>query len=177
MRLKISILVISVLFILVGIFIDIRIKQKTYLIEKKKMDSIACFIENNDEGNVYNYIAVLEIPKISFKRGINKDSTVDSNISILNYDSLINGNIIIAGHSGNCDVCYFNDLDKLDINDTIYFYYDNIKFVYSIVNIEVKKKNTFDIDQGLNKITLITCKKDTKDLQIIITGELIRKEE
>lgn len=177
MKIKRITLVISILLIMIGVFINIGVGYKTYLIEKKEIDSIACFIENNDKGNIYNYIALLEIPKISLKRGINKDSTVDSNISILNYDSVVDGNIIIAGHSGNCDVCYFNDLDKLDINDIIYFYYDDIKYVYNIINIEIKKKNTFDIDNGLNKITLITCKKDSNDMQIIITGELIRKEE
>ena len=84
--------------------------------------------------------------------------------------------IILASHSGNSYVSYFKNLHKLDINDEIYFYYKNNKYIYSIYkidevdktgNIELKKTNSSDI-------TLITCKGNLKK-QIVIYATLKSK--
>lgn len=174
MKLRKYILIISICLVIIGISIKVNSSYKDYVIEKKEKNSITNFLEHQD--NFSDYIALLEIPKISFKRGIKKGITVDEDITILNYNYIPDGNVIIAGHSGHCSVCHFNDLDKLELNDLVYFYYDNTIYIYEIKNIEEKKKYTFDIENDLNTITLITCKNNSDYLQIIIAGKLIGKE-
>ena len=173
MNLKKYILIISILLIIIGFTINVKLKYNEYKIQKQKHRNIINFIEQK---NSSEYIALLEIPKLSFKRGIKPNLTVDEDIIILNYNYIPDGNIMIAGHSGNCSACHFNSLDKLKEKDLLYFYYNGIKYIYDISNIEVKEKNSFVISNESNTITLITCVKDSDHLQIIITGKLIRKE-
>lgn len=141
--------------------------------------------ENNT--NLYYYIGTLEIPKINFKRGFldidSKDNYVDKNIQVIktsNYPDVENGNFIIAGHSGNSYISFFNQLYKLVIGDIAYVYYNNIKYTYKIVNIYTQPKTgVIGIYRNTNKttLTLITCTKNDKTTQTIYIAELINKEE
>ena len=67
---------------------------------------------NNKIENKNNYIGVLEIPTIDFKRGFfdieNRQNTVDKNIEVLiNSDmpDITNGILAIAAHSGSGRTC------------------------------------------------------------------------
>lgn len=173
MKLRISIIILSSTFIIIGITIKAKLYYKEYNINKEEQKNIINYIENKDNSN---YISILEIPKINLKRGIKLDTNVDKDITIIDYNKFINNNIILASHSGNCDVCYFKKLDKLELNDLIYLYKDNIKKIYIIESIIEKKKNTFKLEDDIDSITLITCKKNTLDTQIIIKAKLIREE-
>ena len=170
MKLRISLIVISSLFVIIGLSIKINKNYRTYEITKKELGNINNYIYNKGSSE---YIFIIEIPKIGLKKGINDNNNVDKGIVLLDYKKYLIGDIIVASHSGNCDVCYFNRLDELDINDEIYVYKDNIKYIYKIVYIIEKKKNTFKIDDSINTITLITCKKNKDDIQLIIKGELL----
>ncbi|MBR3523517.1 MAG: sortase [Bacilli bacterium] len=130
--------------------------------------------------NTYNYndtyIAVLEIPIIGFKRGLyDKDSPlndVDKQIAFLPNTEYPNNNsnTVIVGHSGNSQYAYFNDLDKLDIGDIIFFYYDKTKYEFIIDNIYlVLKTGAVEVQKNENKmtLTLITCFKDNYQLVIV----------
>ena len=130
--------------------------------------------------NKYNYndtyIATLEIPKINLKRGLYaKDSIlndVDKQIAFLPNTEYPNNNsnTVIVGHSGNSQYAYFNDLDKLDIGDIIFFYYDKIKYEFIIDNIYlVLKTGEVKVIKDENKmtLTLITCFKDNYQLVIV----------
>ena len=173
MKLRIGLIIIFSLFIIFGFKIKINDYYKKYKVDKEEMKSIGNYIENNDKSD---YISVLEIPKISLKRGIKNNKNVDNDIAILDDDKFNNGDIILLSHSGNCDICYFNRLDELNINDEIYIYNDNIKYIYRIDSIEEKIKNTFKLEDSINSVTLITCKKDTDNIQIIIKANLYKKE-
>jgi len=175
MNVKKGLLIISFLLIIIGLAIKINIKYNNYLINYNIKKDVNNFIKHN-KTTVNNIIAVLEIPKISLRQGIIKNNNVDEGIEIINDNSFFNKNVILAAHSGNCKVCYFNKLDSLNIGDEINFYYDNYKYIYQITNIELKMKNSFKIDNLEDTITLITCKKNSDNLQIIITGKLINKE-
>lgn len=145
-------------------------------------------IEENQNENTTNknynitYTAILEIPKINLKRGV-VDSTKNFNsinyaISVDNSSHYPNelGNFILYSHSGNSNIAFFNRLNKLDINDDIYVYYNGVKYHYSI-------RNKYDIEKtGKAKvisrkddkyITLITCNQNKKGFQIVIEGKLI----
>ena len=170
MRLRIS-LIVSICLIILGTSFKVNSKYEKYLLEKKEINSISNFIEKKD--NELKYCAIIEIPKIKLKKGINENNNVDKGIVFLSND--INS-IILASHSGKCATCYFNSLDKLEIKDLVYFYYDNIKYIYEISDIKIKEKNTFKIDYLKDTITLITCVKTENNMNIIITGKLISKE-
>lgn len=171
MKLKISLLVIFSIFIIIGISIKINNYYKKYQINKIELNNINNYIKKNNN----TYISILEIPSINLKKGLNYNNNVEQGIAILDYHKYDLGNIILASHSGNCNVCYFSNLDKLKINDYIYLYKDNIKYIYKINSIKELKKNTFKLEDTINSITLITCKKSDNNYQIIIKGTLISK--
>ena len=136
--------------------------------------------------NSSNYIAILEIPKINLRKGLysinNMNNNVNRNIQIIeesNMPDVENGNFILASHSGTGRTAYFNDLPKLDINDLVYIYYNNIKYTYQIYDkYNVDKDGTIEVSRIKNKrmITLTTCNQIDKSKQVVVLGELIEKE-
>ena len=130
-----------------------------------------------------NYIGFLEIDKIGLKQGfLSKDNfynKVDYNIEILkisDFPDVINGNFILAAHSGNSSISYFHDLYKLDIGDIAKVYYQSKTYKYQIVNIYKEDKDgSVAIIRDPNKTTLtfITCSKNDKLHQTIYILELI----
>lgn len=130
----------------------------------------------------YNYIAVLEIPSINLKRGLvdpsSKYNNVNYNIQILNSSTMpnvTNGNLILAGHNGASYISFFKNLHKLNINDKVYLYYNGVKYEYLISKYyDTNKDGNVEIYRDTKKttITLITCKKNTKDKQVVYIGYL-----
>ena len=132
----------------------------------------------------YDYIAVLEIPKINVKKGLSNEkyyNNVNRNVEILKGSDMPNiskGNFILAGHSGSGRVSYFKNLDKLVIGDISYIYYGGIKYTYKVTNIyDIEKNGTALITRDLDKttLTMITCRHNTNK-QIIVISELINQE-
>lgn len=133
----------------------------------------------------YNYFAVLEIPSINLKRGLveqnSKYNNIKYNIKIIDGSDLPDvekGNLILASHNGASYISYFKNLDKLCIGDSIYVYYDNYKYEYHLNNMyEVSKNGSVSISRDNNKttITLITCKKNTDNVQTVYVGYLENK--
>ena len=201
-KFKSQFLVIGSLSILVGISIigyhiysDYRLKNiednniQEFFNEEQNEETIQeeVFVEvenkNVDETN-YDYIAVLEIPKINLKRGLSQDkyyNNVNRTVEILKGSTMPNiskGNFILAGHSGSGRVAYFRNLNKLTIGDISYIYYGGIKYTYKVNNIyDIEKTGTATITRDLNKttLTMITCRHNTNK-QIVIISELINQE-
>ena len=144
--------------------------------------------EETNTSNVssYDYIAVLEIPSINLKRGLvdpsSKYNNVNYNIQIIDKSTMpdvVNGNLVLAGHNGASYVSFFRNLDKLNINDKIYIYYGGYKYEYSLSKIyDTPKDGNVEVhrDNSKTTITLITCKKNTKDTQVVYIGYLDSKE-
>ena len=140
--------------------------------------------EVNSDTNINDYIAVLEIPAINLTRGLVDKSSPNNNVNKNIYmlkdtvlpDEDTISHIILASHSGNSYVSYFKNLHKLDINDEIYFYYKNNKYIYSIYKIdEVDKTGNIELKKTYSSdITLITCKGNLKK-QIVIYATLKSK--
>lgn len=141
--------------------------------------------EKNDNKEKYyeEYLGVLEISKINFYKGFyNKNSglnNVDYNLYVLpesNYPDVVNGNLMIAGHSGNYNNSYFANLYKLNVGDLANVTYKGKKYTYKITDIYYEKKTgTVRILRDKNKttLTLITCTKDDEAHQTIYIAELI----
>lgn len=134
----------------------------------------------------YNYKGILEIPKLNLKRGFldisSKYNNVAYNITVIQgstFPDEENNNLILAAHSGNCSMCYFDKLYKLKLGDIAYLYYQNIKYQYKIVNIyQVKKTGEVTIyrDSSKSNLTLITCTNGTNDKQSVYILELQSKQ-
>ena len=130
------------------------------------------------------YIAVIEIPKISLKKGLyrleSKLNNVDKNIQILKgseYPNIDNSNFILAGHSGTGRNAFFNNIHKLKNNDIVYVFFNGKKYTYEVKCIyDIKKTGTAKIirDKGVKTVTLITCKGDNQ--QTIIIANLLKEE-
>jgi len=135
------------------------------------------------EESTYNYLGVLEIPKINLKNGFydlnSKYNNVDYNVTIINgstYPDTQNNNLILAAHSGDCNYCYFDKLYKLQTDDLAYIQYKNKKYTYKIVDIyEVEKDGTVAIyrDYDKNCLTLITCTRGSNTKQTVYILEQI----
>jgi len=130
-----------------------------------------------------NYVAFLEIAKINLKQGLLAKSSyynnVDYHVEILDladFPDVINGNFILAGHSGTSNVAYFKDLYKLTLEDTAKVYYQSKVYTYKVVNIYNQVKDgSINIYRSSDKttLTLITCTKDDQNSQTIYILELI----
>lgn len=125
------------------------------------------------------FIAILEMPKLKFKRGLyaieNPNNMIDKNIAFLDKSDMPsddNSRVIIAGHSGNRSNSYFKNLYKLKNKDKIYLYYNNIKYIYEVTDrYDIIKNGTMALEPNHNKktLTLVTCKSSNKQLVIIST--------
>lgn len=134
----------------------------------------------------YNYIGVLEIPKINIKRGFlnikDKGNNVNKNLQVIkgsDMPNVKNGNLIIAAHSGNSYISYFKNLHKLSNDDVVYVYFNNIKYTYKVVGKYDAEKNgkvTIHRDNKKNTLTLITCSQTDKTKQIVYILELESEE-
>ncbi len=137
-------------------------------------------IEVKQQTNI-EYIAILKIPKINLERGlVNRNSylnNVNYNVEILKDSSMpdeINGNVILAAHSGNARVSYFRNLDKLSIGDKVSLDYKGITYNYKVVNIyDIEKTGTALIKRNYktSTLTLITCRHNTNK-QIVVICEI-----
>lgn len=138
-------------------------------------------IKNNTDINFEKYIGILEIPKLNIKRGFyqinSKNNNVDKNIKILKESDMPdveNGNLIIAGHSGNSYISFFRNLNKLDSGDQAKIYYNGKTYTYTLMNnYEIEKNGLAHIKRNKykNTLTLITCKHNTNK-QLVFIFEL-----
>lgn len=168
---------------------DFKIKE--FYEEQEKIDTnVIEEIPEEDSSkkvvNTPNYIAVIKIPKIKLEKGLcSKGSScnkVNNNIQILNestYPDVVNGNFILAGHSGSGYTAFFKDVYKLKLDDEIYVVYGGFEYKYKIVNMyDIEKTGTANIIRNKEKstLTLVTCRHNT-DKQIIVISELVERAE
>ena len=178
------------LFSFFSIFLGIYLISNKYLNNYKEKELIKENINNyftvKEEKIIdekYNYIAVLEIPSISLSQGLvdidNVYNDINHNVEILKESSMPNienSNLILSGHNGNTNMSYFKDLYKMNKDDFIYVYYQNKKYIYKYSHYyEVDKTGSINIFRDLNKttITLITCKNNSNNKQLVFIGYLI----
>jgi len=150
--------------------------------ENKENNNEEIATQDKPNNNDYDYIGVLEIPKINLKRGFldlnSKYNKVNYNITIIKGSTFPNepaNNLILAAHSGVCSVCFFDKLFNLSINDKAYINYKNVKYSYKLVNTyEVEKDGTVPIyrDYSKNTLTLITCTRYSDTKQTVFVFEL-----
>lgn len=140
---------------------------------------------NNEDVN--NYLGVISIPKINLEQGFygidNPMNNVDKNIELIsnsNMPDVENGTLILAAHSGNDRVSYFNKLYKLNIDDEIEIIYNKSKYLYKLIDIyEVEKTGSITL-HNINNITslvLVTCSNFNDNLQVVYISRLVNVSE
>lgn len=142
--------------------------------------------KQEEQAPTYNYIGVLEIPKINIKRGFlnitDKNNNVNKNLQVIkgsDMPNIKNGNLIIAAHSGNSYISFFKNLYKLSNDDIAYVYFNNIKYTYKVAgkyDVEKTGKVVIHRDNKKNTLTLITCSQTDNTKQIIYILELESEE-
>ena len=193
-------IVIGSLIILLGMFdislmfIKPAVKQEQeenalkdfYIKEEQKIDKIdkttSEEVKEVSKPKVkYDYIAVLKIPKINLEKGLvakdSKYNNINYGVEILKESDspdVINGNVILAAHSGTANISYFRNLDKINVGDEAIIYYQgktyNYKFV-KIYDIDKTGKAKIKRDNNTSTLTLVTCRHNTNK-QIILIAEL-----
>ena len=117
--------------------------------------------------NYDKYLGVLEIPRISLKRGFygtdSQYNNIQYNVTMVNGSTLpdvVNGNLILMAHSGDAYISYFAYLYKLEIGDTFTVTILDRYMTYRVDQIEVVEPNDLnklEIYPDKDYITLMTC--------------------
>lgn len=139
--------------------------------------------KNNYVINYDKYYGVLEIPRISLKRGFynlgNRYNSIEYNVTMVEGSSMPyvdKGNLILMAHSGDAYISYFENLYKLAVGDMAYITHKGTKYSYKIVNIyNVEKNGKVTIYRNYDKttLTLITCTKNNDSSQTVYIAELV----
>ena len=140
--------------------------------------------ENNTKQIDYSkYTGIIKIPKIKLKRGFynfgHRYNDIEHNVTVIGGSTMpdvVNGNLILAAHSGDAYISYFAYLYKLVIGDYVYITYNGITYKYQIVNIYNVLKTgsvTINRNEARTTLTLITCTKNSDTEQTVYIAELI----
>lgn len=120
-------------------------------------------------------IGKLTITKIGLDNNLynikSSHNNIEENVTILKVDSNI---IILAAHSGIGRIAYFNNLNKLTINDEIKLLYQNHNYLYKVISIWEEDKNGYiHINKENSKqLVLTTCSPTNSNKQLIINSIL-----
>ena len=168
---------ITIIYNKLYIYKEINIEKKSIneFLNKEKT-----YNKKSKTTNKVDYIAILEIPKISLKKGLvnpySKYNNVNKNVTILNpieMPNQKNSTFLLAAHSGNSNMSYFKNLYKLKNNDVVYIYYKNKKYKYRIVDYYEQNKTGkifLKTNYEKNIIVLTTCKQFSLKKQLIYVG-------
>lgn len=202
---KNNFLIVGIFIIIIGIIIGIIpifIKQNKTKAENKKIDD---YIEstsiintsqselkintNIDTSNINKeeYLLVIEIPKINLRRGVyslnSKLNSIKYNVQLMKESTMPNlnkSNLVLAAHNGNSKISFFDKLYKLKKDDEVYIYYNGVKYIYKLDKVyDVKKDGDVEVYRDYDKetLTLITCKRNTKDMQSLFILYLDKSED
>lgn len=150
---------ILIVFSFISIILAITLLSKSVYddyVYANKYDVVYNYINKIETEDTKKLNGVLEIPSIHLKTGI--VSNVDEGLVFVT-------DRLIAGHSGNCKVCYFDNLDKLELGDNVYLYIDK-ETEYKVDSIKEVDKTRVYINGDLN---LITCKKSDRNRRLLIS--------
>ena len=164
-----------ILFFLVSCYIIYNKEYKTTTINTSIITKIGTNIQK------YKYkedkIGELIIEKIHLKENLYKQESylnnVDRNIAILkNSESPKEQNsiMIIAAHSGTGSKAYFENLNKININDSVILEYENSTYTYIVKDIwsEEKTGKIKIPKENTNQLILTTCHPTKKNYQLIV---------
>lgn len=140
--------------------------------------SIIKISTNTEPINTNNYYGKLIINKINLNEELfpigSNENTIERHVSILKDST--EDLMIIAAHSGIGPIAYFQELDKLELNDEIILIIKDNKTVYKVKDIWEEKKNGYiNINkENTKQLILTTCSPNKEGFQLVIN--CIKKE-
>lgn len=141
----------------------------------KKMIIILCILNFTNyfkidyDKKISNHIIIDKI-KLNEEIYSYEESSVDKNIIYLKESEIENDFYILAAHSGNSNISYFKNLDKLNIGDEIIMVINNEKNTFILEKIYFVRKTgkiILPVDSK-NVLYLTTCDKYDRNKQLII---------
>ena len=161
---------------------DVEVPEEE-IVNNTVVEQPATNSEKNEVINYDKYYGVLEIPRISLKRGFynldSKYNNIEYNVAMVEGSTMpdvVNGNLILMAHSGTAYIAYFEYLYMLNIGDYAYVTYNGVKYKYRFVNsYQVEKNGNVEIIRNYDKttLTLITCTNDNDSSQTVYIAELV----
>lgn len=142
-------------------------------IEKNTNTSYISTVNKEEDDEI---IGTLIIEKLNLSKNIyninSSHNNVEENVTILNDDINL---IVLAAHSGPGYIAFFNNLDKLELNDTVKLNFKGKDLIYKVSNIEEQiKDGTIEINKtDSQRLILTTCSKKDKSKQLVITSKKI----
>lgn len=181
----INVIMIILIFLLLIIFMILIFKdQRKYKPDQNEINKtlVTNVILPDNNSKIYQetvkYNWQINIPKLDnlvcpIKDGTD-NVTLRSFVGHIKETSFNKGNICLAAHTNTANYkgnFYFNDLNKLEIGDIVFYkYYNNYdrKFIVS----EIKEVDENDVsvldDSNEEKLTLITCIKGKHNKRLIV---------
>ena len=165
---------------------ELKELEKEQKEEKEEKEEVIPEEEPKQETNYHyeNYLGTIEINKINLYKGFYSKTSNLNNVNInlyvlpqSDYPDKVNGNLMIAGHSGNYNNSYFRNLYLLKINDEIKVNYNNKQYIYTIEKIYNEPKiGKVRILRNASRttLTLVTCTKDDEYHQTVYIAYLNR---
>ncbi|MBR1540073.1 MAG: class D sortase [Clostridia bacterium] len=152
-----------------------------------KIDDIDNIIDNQivgkeekivQEENEFDWY--IEIPKIRLYAPIEEgtdDEVLNRSVGHFENTSRRNGNCGLAAHNRGYRVNYFARVKELEEGDAIYYFVDEKKYEYQIIDISIIYETDWSMleDTEDNRITLITCVENREEYRLCVQGVLIEK--
>ena len=120
----------------------------------------------------------VEIPKINLIANINEGTT--SNIlakSVGHFEETprFEGNIGLAAHNRGYKMNFFENIKNLDIGDKIIYTYEGTTIQYEVEKLVIIKETDWSYLEPTNdnRVTLITCVKDSPEYRLCVQGKEI----
>ena len=174
MKKAIPIIIIIVIYIICCYKINLHFTTKTNIKEKKTPTIIKTILPQKEKETPIGYLIIEKINLYEELYDMNsKNNNIEKHVTILKestYPTTKNSTIFIAAHSGTGKIAYFNNLDKLSINEKIILKYKEHTYKYTIKNIwETNKNGTINVPkENTNQLVLTTCSPKKDGYQLIV---------
>ena len=118
----------------------------------------------------------VEIPKIDLVAGICEGTTSDilaKSVGHFEETSKTEGNIGLAAHNRGYRMNFFENIKNLDIGDKIIYTYEEITREYEVEKLVIIKETDWSYleETSDNRVTLITCVKNSPEYRLCVQGK------
>lgn len=180
-------MIIKLLIILLIINFKITYKEKIIKEENIKITNITnkeknqVTIDKKPTTEIKKNIGFLKIDKINLNNKIydinSKHNNIEENVTILKTSENLkdkNSLIVLAAHSGEGKIAYFNKLIELSEGDEIELKYYNETYIYVVNHIYEQEKNGYIKFSKKNESQLIltTCSIQNNKMQLIVEAKI-----
>lgn len=155
------------------------IVQDSVAIQESLDEEVKESVEEQVQENIDSW--KVEIPKINLIASINEGTTSDilaKSVGHFEETPKIEGNIGLAAHNRGYNMNFFENIKKLDIGDKIIYTYEYITREYKVDKLVIIKETDWSyLEQTSdNRITLITCVKDSPEYRLCVQGKEVIRE-